>query len=177
MLCVKEEVKSSAPVPLEIERKYLVQMPDLEALITLHGAEVTNILQTYLRSDIEGEGTRVRQRGNAGAYVYSVTKKRTLSNLVRTEEEKQISAAAYLELMMTADTALHQIRKDRYCFDYKSICFELDVYPFWTDKAIMEVELDSETQAVDLPDFIAVIKEVTDDPAYRNHSIAKTIPV
>lgn len=171
------DMNTNDTTPLEIERRFLVRMPDLEALIRNHDATVTSILQTYLKSDTDGEVKRVRQRGRSGDYVFYVTTKRVLSSLVRTEEEAQLSAAEYLELLMTADTTLHQIRKDRYCFDSNDLLFELDVYPFWHDKAILEVELDNETQEISLPAFITVIKEVSDDASYSNHNMAKTIPV
>jgi CYTH domain-containing protein len=170
-------MENNEPAALEIERKFLIEMPDLEELIGLHKATVTSILQTYLISDNDIEGKRVRQRGRSGDFIFYETKKKSLSNLVRIEEERQVSANEYLELLMSADTTLHQIRKDRYCFNYKDICFELDVYPFWTDKAIMEVELESEMQKVELPDFISIIKEVTEDPTYKNRSMAREIPI
>ena len=46
------------------------------------------------------------------------------------------------------------------------------MYEFLKDKAILEIELTTECTSVDIPDFIKVIKEVTDDEAYRNYSIA-----
>ena len=61
----------------------------------------------------------------------------------------------------------------RYCLTYKNQYFEIDVYPFWNDKAIMEIELRSETEPITFPDFIEVIKEVTDDEAYKNASLAR----
>ena len=54
--------------------------------------------------------------------------------------------------------------------------FEIDVYPFWTDRAIMEIELDSEEREVMLPPFIEVIKEVTGDGRYTNAAIAREVP-
>ena len=49
----------------------------------------------------------------------------------------------------------------------------IDVYPLRQDKAIAEIELSSENTAVTFPDFIKVIKEVTDDPEYKNAALAK----
>ena len=54
--------------------------------------------------------------------------------------------------------------------------FEIDVYPFWTDRAIMEIELDSEEREVMLPPSIEVIKEVTGDGRYTNAAIAREVP-
>ena len=58
---------------------------------------------------------------------------------------------------------------------YENQYFEIDVYPFWNDKAIMEIELRSENQEFSIPKSINVIKEVTDDDEYKNSSLAKNI--
>ena len=52
--------------------------------------------------------------------------------------------------------------------------FEEEIYPFWKDKAIMEIELSSEEQQVRFPPEIKVIREVTDDPSFKNIALAKT---
>ena len=43
------------------------------------------------------------------------------------------------------------------------------------DKAICEIELCNENDIVELPDFINVIREVTDDETFKNSSIASLI--
>lgn len=47
------------------------------------------------------------------------------------------------------------------------------MYPSSKDKAILEVELASEDTYLELPDFVEVIKEVTQDAAYKNRNLAK----
>ena len=42
---------------------------------------------------------------------------------------------------------------------YENQYFEIDVYPFWDDQAIAEIELSDENTAVKFPDFIRVIRE------------------
>lgn len=54
--------------------------------------------------------------------------------------------------------------------------FEIDVYPFWTDRAIMEIELDDEGQDILFPPFIEIISEVTSDKRYTNSSLARHVP-
>ena len=78
-----------------------------------------------------------------------------------------------MNLLMDADTSRKQIRKTRYCLTYKNQYFEIDVYPFWTDKAIAEIELSDENAEIIFPKQIKVIKEVTDDDSYKNASLAK----
>lgn len=158
------------PVPIEIERKYLIQMPDLSKISKF---EVVNILQTYLTTNNDTVERRIRQRGIQGNYSYYFTEKQEISALKRVEREKRISQNEYLKLLTEADTTLRQVAKKRICFIYKNQYFELDMYNFLKDKAILEIELTTECTNVDIPDFIKVIKEVTDDNAYRNYSFAK----
>ena len=54
--------------------------------------------------------------------------------------------------------------------------FEIDIYPFWRDKAVMEIELSSEDEDFEIPHEIKVIKEVTGDKRYKNASLAIEIP-
>ena len=75
---------------------------------------------------------------------------------------------------MKADTTKHQIRKDRYCLTWDNQYFEIDVYPFWKNKAIMEIELSDQNDEINIPSKIKVIREVTSEPEYRNASLAKT---
>lgn len=94
----------------------------------------------------------------------------------REEDEHEISAAEYAELLKRADAGRKPVHKTRYCLDYMGQLFEIDIYPFWTDLAIMEIELDSEEREVMLPPFIEVIKEVTGDGRYTNAAIAREVP-
>lgn len=91
----------------------------------------------------------------------------------RVEIERRLSQAEYLNLLMDADTSRKQIRKTRYCLTYKNQYFEIDIYPFWNDKAIAEIELSDENAEIVFPKQIKVIKEVTDDDSYKNASLAK----
>ena len=47
---------------------------------------------------------------------------------------------------------------------------------FAEKNAIMEIELASEDEKIEMPSFIKVIREVTDDKAYSNYSFAKKLP-
>jgi len=159
------------PEPYEIERKFLVKMPNISKIQKLYGAKHSEIIQTYLKSD-NGDESRVRQRGLNGNYIYSKTTKKAISALKRIEIEKKLSKEEYLNLIMQADTNKRQIRKTRYCFMFKNQYLELDIYPFWNDQAILEVELSSEQQEVEIPKEIEVIKDVTGDINYTNYTLA-----
>ena len=76
---------------------------------------------------------------------------------------------------MDADTTRKQIRKTRYCLMYKNQYFEIDIYPFWKDKAIVEIELSDDKKEVEFPKQLKVIKEVTQDETYKNKELAKNV--
>lgn len=158
------------PVPVEIERKYLIQKPDLFELDLAEDVVKTSILQTYLKTTSPGVERRVRQRGDGSSFSYYYTEKVTLSDVSRQETERKITVQEYLTFLLEGEKSL---RKDRYCFVYNNQYFELDVYPDWDNEAILEIELTEESQEVDLPDWISVIKEVTNDPNYKNVNLAK----
>lgn len=165
-----QEVSSAMglPVPIEIERKFLIKRPSEEFLSSV-GAVKQNILQTYLSSDNPLVERRVRQRGIDGDFSYYYTEKRDLTELGRVETERKISEKEYLSFLMEGEKSL---RKDRYCFVHKSQYFELDTYPQWQKQAILEIELTKENQQITIPNWVSVIKEVTKDKKYKNASIA-----
>lgn len=162
------------PEPFEIERKFLIEYPDIKWLETNPKCQRIEIIQTYLNSP-KNEEIRVRQRGLNGNYIYFQTTKKTINHQKRIEIEKRLSQEEYLRLLMDVDTTKKQIRKTRYCLMYKNQYFEIDIYPFWKDKAIAEIELKEENEEIVFPKQIKVIKEVTENEKYKNSSLANQI--
>ena len=168
-----KEIKSflGEPKPLEIERKYLIKYPDINVLENSPFCKGVDIQQIYY-VDSEGKRLRVRKRGENGEYVYFKTEKRQITPTVRIEIESKISKDEYISILDNKDNITGIIEKRRYCLVYAGQYFEIDVYPFWDDKAIMEIELCDENEAIVFPDYIEIVKDVTDDINYRNSSLA-----
>lgn len=160
------------PEPFEIERKFLIEYPDLEKLEMLPNCRRIEIIQTYLTAP-EGEESRVRQRGADGNYIYIQTTKKKVTDVKRVEVERRLTKDEYLRLLMDADPNCRPIRKTRYCLTYDNQYFEIDVYPFWNHQAIVELELNNEDEQIRFPEMIRIIKEVTDDPSFKNASLAR----
>ena len=160
------------PEPLEIERKFLIEYPDLEKLEKLPNCQRVEIIQTYLVAP-DGEESRVRQRGADGNYIYIQTTKKKVTNLKRVEVERRLTQDEYLRLLMDADPNCRPIRKTRYCLTYDNQYFEIDVYPFWNNQAIVEIELNNEHDEIRFPSYIKVIQEVTADERFKNASLAR----
>ncbi len=161
------------PAPMEIERKYLIARPDTRMLERMPNCERVDVIQTYLKSDDPAEERRIRQRGSGGSYIYFMTRKRKAEGIRRIEIEERLSQEEYLSLMVEADPAYRPIHKERYCLSENGLYYEIDIYPEWKDQAVMEIELHSEDQKIVFPDGIDVIREVTDDPAFSNHELAR----
>ncbi len=158
--------------PYEIERKFLILRPDLLNLGTL--CRIKEISQTYLAAS-EGS-VRVRRTEERRKVTYIETCKRNMSSMRRIEIERELTKEEYDRRLATRDPRRQTIRKTRYCLPYAGHTFEIDIFPFWSRQAIMEVELKSESEEFTLPPFITVLREVTEDPAYSNYSIARDIP-
>lgn len=111
-----EEIFSfiGVPEPFEIERKFLIKLPDVDKLLSEQNCKKVEIIQTYLTSN-DDEVRRIRQRGLSGSYIYTLTTKKRISDTKRLELEQKISQREYLSLLNDADTTLHQVKKTRYC--------------------------------------------------------------
>ena len=162
------------PEPVEIERKFLIEYPDPAMLSSLPFCRKVDIEQTYLKT-ADGSEARVRRRGLDGCCLYTHTVKSRSASMKRTEIERRITEAEYRALLADADPDRGVIRKTRYCLVFDAQYFEIDVYPFWTDRAIAEIELRAEQIPVRLPPELRLIREVTGDPAYKNAALAAQI--
>ena len=156
----------------EIERKFLIGYPDLNIL---ERYPKSDIAQTYLKTN-DGMTSRVRKRTSEGVTKYIFTEKKRVTDVTYIENERELSAEEYEELLKLADPERRTVYKTRYCVPYGGRVVEVDVYPFWSDRAIAEVEMESEDEAVSLPDIIKFIRDVTAEKQYKNAAIAKKIP-
>lgn len=155
---------------LEIERKFLIKYPDISVMQNSEGVRILEIEQIYL-----GQGVRLRKIEEKGNTVYIKTVKEHVTNVTRRETEWQVDEKTYFEGTENIEKGTSPIRKTRYVLPNCGQVFEIDVFPFWNDRAFLEIELTSEDEKFTLPPFITVIKEVTDDRRYNNSSLAKSI--
>ena len=162
---------------LEIERKYLIRMPDEKELSAMHGCETWEVVQTYLMDGPDGSTHRVRSILTKGEIHYIHTIKRPLSQLSHEEWEVEVEKAEYEELLRQANPALNPIVKKRYRIPYEGQLLEIDVYEFWQDRATLEIELASEAQEVLLPDWLSIVRELTGERAYKNRFLAECVPM
>lgn len=161
--------------PVETERKFLIYMPDISRLSRIEGVRMKNIVQTYLKCE-NGKNARMRRISEDGRTYFVKTVKQRISALSCYEEEYVITREEYERELESADSEKKAILKTRYCIPFEEHIIEIDVYPFWSDRAILEVELTSESEGFSLPEFVKIVKEVSEDKRYKNTNLAKAIP-
>ncbi len=154
----------------EIERKFLIKYPDTTLLLNNPLCRVLKMEQTYLKN-----GTRVRKIEENGKVSYIKTVKKHITHIKREEKEWEIGEEEYIKDLQDKAEGTNTIKKTRYTFPFKRVILEIDIFSFWSDRAFLEIELESEEQKFLLPDFLEVIKEVTFDKRYNNSSLAREI--
>lgn len=148
---------------LEIERRWLVKIPKCLEEFPFHVIE-----QAYLAPENGFQG-RIRRLDDR--FIYT-EKARTGSAASRIENERDITAEEYERLKER--TILNTVKKKRYLIPYGGLKFELDVFENTVESgyAIMEAELPEESAAVEFPDFVEIVREVTEDEYYTNRNFA-----
>jgi CYTH domain-containing protein len=122
---------------LEIERKFLIEYPDCNFLLSLEKLRVLNMTQTYLLDD-----SRIRAIEENGETTYIKTVKKHITELVREEREWEISEEEYFSLLKNKKQGTNTIEKTRYAVEIGGTVYEIDVFGFWNDRAFLEIELE-----------------------------------
>ncbi len=160
---------------LEIERKFIIEMPAQAELEKIDGYTRSEILQIYLVSE-RGETRRIRRRHYPDKTLYYETKKVRLDPMSSKESEREISEDDFEQKRKEIKDGTSPVNKIRHTFPYLGHTFEIDVYPEWKRSSIMEVELSSREEEVVFPPFIKIIKEVTGIKDYSNASMSVSFP-
>ena len=161
--------------PIEIERKFVIAMPDVSTLAKIDGYSSSDIDQTYLTS-APHVTRRVRARSYSDHTVYTETKKVRIDKMSAFEDEREITESEYAAMLQEIAPGTVTLHKTRHTFPCVGRTVEIDIYPDWQRSCILEVELESEEEELILPDFINVIKEVTGDKGYSNAAMSRKFP-
>ena len=160
---------------LEIERKYIIEMPDVGTLSSMPEYTESRITQIYLASSA-GVTHRIRRREYESACEYTETLKIRLSKTACNESEGEIDKSRFDELSLKIKESTRPIAKTRHTFAYLGFTVEIDVYPEWEKTAIMEIELDSEDLTPAIPPFIRIVRDVTGIREYSNAAMSHAFP-
>lgn len=145
---------------IEIERKFLLKNDNWR-----EGAVGVHYKQAYLNE--KGDNTvRVRIEGDKA----KLTIKGKSSNISRLEFEYDIPMEDVEALFTLAKTPI--VEKYRYKIMYAGNCWEVDEFlGLNRGLVVAEIELESETQSFEKPDWIGM--EVSGDKRYTNANLAR----
>lgn len=150
---------------IEIERKFLVAGDGWRDLVR----RSETLRQGYLTTGGKGVTVRVRTIDDARGFI---TIKSGGSALARAEFEYEVPIADARQLLALGRGA--QIEKTRHSLDVSGGDWVVDEFHGRHEGLrIVEVELQSPTGALDLPDWLG--DEVTGDPQYYNSSLAMLV--
>lgn len=165
---------------LEIERKFLVKPPtSWSALSEIFDdlVDIKRITQTYLEPKGDEPSARVRKTVKGLTddtdIVYEFNQKKFVEHGVHEEKECEITKSQYEKALKKPCPGKGAVEKTRFVFKYNDQVFELDVFkgPL-RGLAILEIELKNKKDTVELPPFLKVIKEVTDDKRFTNFNLS-----
>ena len=162
-------------IPIEIERKFIIKLPDISLLEKMPDYTRSEITQIYISSP-PAITHRVRKRIYSDKTVCTETKKIRIDKISSYEDERNISLEEFSEIAKNIKDGTLPVIKTRHTFSYLEKTVEIDIYPNWKRSAILEVELKTKEEELSLPESICVLSEVTGKRKYSNASMAQTFP-
>ena len=160
------------PEPMVKKRKYLIAMPDIELLKSRYRAVGIDMVQTYLAMTNPAIERRVRRQKNGEEELYFYTEKHFHPDGTKWDTERPITEKEYGRYMLEADPTLSGVSKVKYRFVYDSCRFEIDVYPFSAERAVLFCY--SEKPERSAPPELEIISDVTGKAEYKNKQLAKS---
>lgn len=160
---VIDSIKNYLGIETRNEKKYLIEINDnvFDTLKTI-GCVKVKIKQTYLKTNGSYE-MRLRKRTLDGDSTYYVTIKKNYKGNEKVVTEEKIDRKTYERLLQQREI-INVVEKERLCFVYDDKMYKLDIFK---NKTCL---LESDSNVM-VPNFINVIKEVTQDDNYYNINI------
>lgn len=155
------------PLPIKRQYKYLVDTIDIDSLAKLKAVKLEIEQYTIKKNE---KDIMYRKTIKDGEVIYKkIIKIDTDIKNERITTKKNIDESEYYENIKDNEI----IEKTRYCFAYKNQYFRLDI--FKEGLAILEIEETDKSKDIEIPDFIKVKKDITNDEDYRNSNLSKSL--
>lgn len=176
------------------EKKYIISMVDLELLKNKYNTETVYVERTYLNPTEENvervikytstidkasdtvNTEQVNQQNQTNKNKidrYYYIENCTSIDIYKDDTEKEIGIKDYNRLKQEIKPNTHPLKRKRIKFVYQGTYFEIDIYPFWSDKAILKVEKSNgKDEPVSLPKEIKILSDITGDQRYKLRNLA-----
>jgi hypothetical protein len=163
---------------LEIEEKFLVKFRSWNELFKLLDdlVAIKRIEQVYLKPIKNEPAARIRKTvegfKNKKTY-FDINQKIPAGTATHKEKEERISQEEFEKYLKHKDPKKQTVKKTRLVFKYDNQNFELDVFKdYLQGLLILELELEKKNQKINLPPYLKILKEVTEEDQYSNYNLA-----
>jgi len=138
-----------------------------------------HVVHEYLISANPKIQLRLRMRGQGNTYSYQYTVRQVRANDQVVELRRQISHRDYLNLLAQRDHSHYTVHKNRRCFLWHNLYFQLDIYlppcsPKCEGLVLLETYTTLKSSDVKLPPFLEVLRDVTDDPEFSMFNLSRS---
>lgn len=135
-----------------------------------------DVQHDYIISSDSQIQSRIRKRGQKGCYTYTLTERRENYG-EKMELLRQITKREYEVLLKQCDPNHHSIHKTRRCFHWQGHYFQLDIFkepctPLCQDLLLLETYTTQTSGNLELPEFMQIIEEVTNDYQYSMFNLS-----
>lgn len=156
------------------KRKFLVEkIPPVEVFPQFQDFTVYHV---YLVTPSRKMQARLRKRGKDGKWTYTHTIRRPEINKQSVELRMNINVKDYEILLNQQDFNHEPIHKQRRCFLWKNQYFQMDIYtdpcPERCKGLVLLETYTTKTDDLELPDFLKIQREVTDEPEYSMFNLS-----
>ncbi|MBO7697478.1 MAG: hypothetical protein J6S38_00425, partial [Erysipelotrichaceae bacterium] len=127
----------------------------------------------YLRPE-NGHERRIRMRKTGDVVMYSYSDAKYLSTNERIKTDSVLTERQYNEYFMQVDKNLNVLDKMRYSFIDDDSFYKVEVFDFDKTKGILAVDVPLDGSEIKIPDYIHVIRDVTDDVNFKNYYLASS---
>ena len=162
------------PISIRRERKFLINpiKSDLSLLAT-YPHTTTNIEQYYLKPNYyHNYEKRLRKiTYQEGENYYCTIQRRTKNGTKEIIKDSKITKEEFYNMLNTT-SIISEVKKTRIVFIYNKQYFRLDIFAN-NPNIILEIEATKENQEVDIPNFLNIIKDITNDSSYQNINISQ----
>lgn len=166
-----------APIPIDSYSKYLISMPNLKRLEKDFYCKFSKveITRTYLVKKNNYIERSVVRRGSDGEYAFYYMEKTHQDGFDEIKVERRIDEKEYNMLISRDSGRLKELTKTRYGFVWNNKYYELDVFDFWKDRAILKVQHTDRSKENEVPPIFKVLMDITHDMSYTNYSLAQNV--
>ncbi len=166
------------PIPLQSYKKYRVDFPNISFIEGQKAYTKVSIHRFYLPDQRKNDKIErsITERVTRDEATYYYSERRHIEDADRIYVEYKITKKEFDAILRDTIGPVRELKKERHCFTFNNSYYELDVFPFTDDYAVLKIQLTNKgTNAYEIPYFFENATDVTNDDCYKNYSLASIV--